>query len=99
MCVSITAEWRERMRQLKKIDSNELGFHERLQLELSNYPVKTFLDDGSVIIQYHQNPFFLTNDIWSIDFLKGIPQFKEMIDNYKGRNRNIHFQINSPSVN
>lgn len=84
------------MRQLQQI---ELGFHERLQLELSSYPVNTVQADGSVSVQYERNPYFLVKDIWSISFFEAIPQFQEMRDYYKGTNRNIRFQINSPSVN
>ena len=84
------------MRQKQQIG---LGFHERLQLELSNYPVKSVKVDGTVSIQHKRNPYFLVNDIWSISFFEAIPQFQKIIDNYKGMNRNIRFQINSPSVN
>jgi integrase len=76
-----------------------LGLHERLQRELSNYPVKTVKADGTVSIHHERNPYFLVNDIWSISFFEAIPQFQEMIDNYKGTTRSIQFQISSPSVN
>lgn len=32
-------------------------------------------------------------------FLESIPQFRKMADNYKGKRRNVHFRINSPTVN
>jgi integrase len=82
-----------------QIHQIELGFHKRLQLELSSYPVKARQVDGTVSVQNKKNPYFLVNDIWSISFFKAIPQFREMIDNYKGKSRNIRFQIKSPSVN
>ena len=39
------------------------------------------------------------NNNWNIKFLKSIPQFRKMADNYKGKRRNVHFRINSPTVN
>jgi integrase len=87
------------MRQIQQINIEQLGFHEGLQLELSSYPVKLVQSDSSVIVQHEENPCFLINDIWNINFLVVIPQFQEMIDKYKGTSRNIHFEINSPSVN
>lgn len=82
-----------------QIQQIELGFHERLQRELSTYPIKTVQADGTVSIKHERNPYFLVNDNWNIGNLKSIPQFQEMIDNYKGKSRNIRFLIKSPSVN
>ncbi|MBT2655373.1 tyrosine-type recombinase/integrase [Bacillus sp. ISL-18] len=86
------------MRQIQQVNSEQITFHERLQHELSSYPVKTVQADGSVIVQHVQNSYFLISDSWGINFLKDIPQFQEMVENYTGTNRNVHFQINSPSV-
>lgn len=72
------------MRQIQQINIEQLGFHEGLQLELSSYPVKLVQSDSSVIVQHEENPCFLINDIWNINFLVVIPQFQEMIDKYKG---------------
>lgn len=36
------------MKHIQQVHIEELGFHERLQRELSNYPVRTFHDDSSV---------------------------------------------------
>lgn len=84
---------------MEQVHQKELGFHERLQRELSSYPVMAVQPDGTVDIQHEKNPYFLVNDTWNISFLKSIPQFQEMIDNYKGKIQNIRFQIKSPSIN
>ncbi|GLB60254.1 hypothetical protein [Cytobacillus sp. NCCP-133] len=87
------------MKQIINLDLEQLGFHERIQLVLSSYPVKMVQANGSLIVQQQQNPYFLINDIWSLTFLEGIPQFQVMVNKYKGTNRNNHFRIKNPSVN
>ncbi|MBZ8126164.1 transposase, partial [Bacillus thuringiensis] len=88
------------MKQTYQSDTEQLGFHERLQRELSSYSVKTIEKDGSVAIHHVKDPYFLVNDIWNVDFLKNIPQFQEMAKNHsKRRRRNMRFEINSATVN
>lgn len=77
----------------------ELRFHERLEQELSSYPEKTIHTDGSVVIEDVNNPYFLVNDKWNIDFIGEIKQFKQIAENYKHSTKNIHFRINSFTVN
>ncbi|MCM3736834.1 tyrosine-type recombinase/integrase [Bacillus cytotoxicus] len=86
------------MKQIYQIDTEQLGFHEQLQRELSSYPVKNIEKDGSVAIHHVQDPYFLVNNSWNVGFLENIPQFQEMVEMYKG-NRNVHFRISSPTVN
>ncbi|EOQ17052.1 tyrosine-type recombinase/integrase [Bacillus cereus] len=87
------------MKQKQQINIEQLGFHEKLQHELSRYPMKTIQDNGSVTVRHIKDPYFLINNIWNVDFLKIIPQFKEMAENYNNKNKNVHFRINSPTVN
>lgn len=87
------------MKQKQQINIEQLGFHEKLQHELSGYPIKTIQDNGSVTVQYIKDSYFLINNIWSVDFLKNIPQLKAMAENHKVSRRNMPFRINSSTVN
>lgn len=90
------------MKQKQQTNTGELGFHERLQQELSIYPMKTIQSDGSVTIHHVKDPYFLINDVWNIAFLENIPQFKKMVEDFnvkKNTKRNVHFEFNSPNVN
>ncbi|ABO68759.1 tyrosine-type recombinase/integrase [Geobacillus thermodenitrificans] len=78
---------------------DELGFHERLQQELSTYTEKIIHEDGSVTTNVVQNPYFLVNDTWNVNVIGTIPNFKEQFSNYKQRAKNIRFEVKSPSVN
>ncbi|MDQ0116742.1 uncharacterized protein involved in tolerance to divalent cations [Paenibacillus harenae] len=77
----------------------ELRFHERLEQELSTYPEKTIHTDGSVVVEHVNNPYFLVNDKWNIDFIGEIKQFKMIAENYEHSTKNIHFRIKSITVN
>ncbi|PFM43773.1 transposase [Bacillus cereus] len=87
------------MKRKRQINIGEVNFHERLKYELSSYTEKTIQSDGSVTTNRVENPYFLMNNNWNIKFLKSIPQFRKMADNYKGKRRNVHFRINNPIVN
>ncbi|WP_409175492.1 tyrosine-type recombinase/integrase [Brevibacillus fortis] len=87
------------MGQLKLVDVEQLGLHERMQHELSYYPVKTIKEDGSVAIHQELSSYFLENDVWSINFLGSIPQFEDTVNNYKYTSKNIRFRFSSRTVN
>jgi hypothetical protein len=77
----------------------ELSFHQRLEQKLSTYPEKTIHTDGSVIVEHVNNPYFLVNDKWNVDFIGEIKQFNKIAENYKHSTQNIHFRIKSSTVN
>lgn len=87
------------MKRIKNVHIEEMGFHERLQRELSIYPEKTINEDGSITIEQINNPYFLVNDKWNITFLGEIKQFEEVIASYNGSNKNIHFRFTYPTIN
>mgnify|MGYP001088534515 FL=1 len=87
------------MNQKQQTNTGELGFHERLQQELSCYPVKTIHEDGSVTTQQVKDPYFLINDSWNVGFVGDIKQFVEMMGNYKETAQNIYFRLANPMVN
>ncbi|RFB46154.1 tyrosine-type recombinase/integrase [Bacillus sp. dmp10] len=87
------------MRKIKNVHIEEMGFHERLQRELSIYPEKTINEDGSITIEQINNPYFLVNDKWNITFLGEIKQFEEVIASYNGSSKNIHFRFTHPTIN
>ena len=87
------------MKQTKISGSEEIGFHEGLEKELSTYFEKTIHEDGSVSVEQVSNPYFLVNDKWNVNDIGEIKQFKEMAENYTYSNKNIHFRLNNPLVN
>ncbi|MBB6448010.1 tyrosine-type recombinase/integrase [Bacillus benzoevorans] len=87
------------MKYVKDIHIDEIGFHEGLQKELSTYPEKEVNKDGTVTIERVNNPYFLVNDSWNIDFLGEIKQFEEMVASYNYSNKNIYFRFISPTLN
>lgn len=87
------------MKQMKIIGSEEIGFHEGIEKELSTYFEKTIHEDGSVLVEQVSNPYFLVNDKWNINDIGEIKQFKEAVENCKYSNQNVHFQFNNPLVN
>ncbi|CGG58728.1 phage integrase family site specific recombinase [Streptococcus pneumoniae] len=87
------------MKRKQQTNIGEVNFHERLKYELSSYMEKRIHPDGSVTTNHVKEPYFFIYDSWNIKFLESIPQFRKMADNYKGKRRNVHFRINSPTVN
>ncbi|AKR10514.1 transposase [Bacillus thuringiensis] len=86
------------MKQIYQMEDEQFEFHERLQQELSSYPVNIIEINGSVDIQYVKNPYFLTHDIWHTSFLETIPQFQKLVEEHSGR-QHVRFQIDSATVN
>lgn len=90
------------MKNTQRIITGERGFHERLQQELLTYPEKTIHEDGSVVIQQIQDPYFLINDMWDVERVGQIKQFSDSLQKYislKSKFNNISFSFKSPSVN
>lgn len=87
------------MKQIKIIGSEEIGFHEGLEKELSTYFEKTIHEDGSVSVEQVSNPYFLVNDKWNVNDIGEIKQFKAVVEDYKYTGKNIHFRLNNPLVN
>lgn len=87
------------MKQKQQINIEQLGFHEKLQHELSRYPMKTVQDNGSVTVRYIKDPYFLVNDTWNANFFEVIPQFKITVPFNNSGSQNVGFKINSPTVN
>jgi hypothetical protein len=77
----------------------ELSLHERLEQELSAYPEKTIHTDGSINVKHVNNPYFLVNDKWNVDFIGDIKQFKkEKVDQAIKRLLRANKSINFNSV-
>jgi len=87
------------MKQIKIVGSEEIGFYEGLEKELSTYFEKTIHEDGRVTVEQVNNSYFFVNDKWNIDVIGEIKQFKEVVGNYKNTNKNIHFRFNNPMIN
>ncbi|MCP1122882.1 tyrosine-type recombinase/integrase [Bacillus sp. 3103sda1] len=87
------------MKQIKDVQVEEIGFHEGLQRELSTYPEKTVHENGSVLIEQVNNPYFLVNDKWNVNVVGEIKQFEEVVAHYNSTAKNIYFRLNNPSLN
>ncbi|WP_028401676.1 tyrosine-type recombinase/integrase [Ectobacillus panaciterrae] len=87
------------MKHIKNFHTEEIGFHEGLQKELSTYPEKIVHEDGSVSIEQVKNPYFLVNDKWNVDVIGEVKQFKEVVANYSYKNKNIYFRFTNPTIN
>ncbi|MES5938937.1 MULTISPECIES: tyrosine-type recombinase/integrase [unclassified Bacillus cereus group] len=87
------------MKHIKSFRTEEIGFHEGIQRELSTYPEKTVHEDGSVSIEQIKTPYFLVNDEWNINVVGEIKQFEEVVANFTYPNKNIRFRLSNPSIN
>lgn len=86
------------MKQIYQMENEQFEFHERLQQELSSYPLNLIEKDGSITTQYVKDSYFLTHDIWHTSFLETIPQFQKLVKEHSGR-QHVRFQFNSATVN
>lgn len=65
---------------------------------LSSYEVKDIADDGIVTRRRVKDDYFLVNDVWNVEVIGEIPDFKQHYKNYKGTNRNIAFETKNSSL-
>ncbi|PHG05149.1 tyrosine-type recombinase/integrase [Bacillus toyonensis] len=87
------------MKQIKNVQKENINFHEGLQQEISIYKEKLIHADGSVSIEQVNNPYFLVNDKWNINFISGIKQFEEVIANRNFPTKSVCFRFCNPSIN
>jgi integrase len=87
------------LRNIGSIQTKERSFHERLKQELSTYPEKVIHEDGTVTTRVVENPYFLENDVWNINVVGGIPQFRELFLNFREDIKNVYFREKKPSIN
>ncbi len=74
-------------------------FHEELKVNMSSFSVQVAHRDGNVSFQDRSDAYFLENDKWSLEKIRGIQQFKQMVDNSPTIRKNIKFQFKEPSLN
>ncbi|WP_047983577.1 tyrosine-type recombinase/integrase, partial [Ornithinibacillus californiensis] len=74
-------------------------FHDELMQKMTSFPVKVTSKDGSVNFRHRYDSYFLDNNKWSLYKIRGINQFKQMVDNSPTIRRNIRFQFEEPSLN
>lgn len=73
--------------------------YNRLEQEISSYQERLVHDDGSVSFHKIENPYFMTENTWSVDVIGSIANFRDQRDKYNRSNRNIRFEFNNPWVN
>ncbi|MDC1541965.1 hypothetical protein N8498_04485 [Candidatus Pseudothioglobus singularis] len=58
---------------------------------LSSYEVKVISSDGKVIRRVVKDDYFLVNDVWNVNDIGQIPNFKEQFNNYKAGGKYLKF--------
>ena len=58
---------------------------------LSSYEVKDISPNGEVTIRVANDDYFLANDVWNVNYIGQIPNFKEQFNKYKGLGKNLKF--------
>jgi hypothetical protein len=86
------------MKTFQQQNMGGLGFHERIQQELSTYTEKNINEDGTVTTNVIKSSYFLVNDIWNIDVIGDVANFKELYSKYNCTTKNIRFEIKNPSI-
>lgn len=56
------------MKYIQQVETEQLGFHERLQRRAVESSGEKTKHDGSVTIKRVKESYFLVNDIWDISF-------------------------------
>lgn len=87
------------MRNIKQVNYEELSFHERLQFEMSTYSQKIINDNGTVTQDTVDDPYFLMNDTWNIDYIGRITNFNKQYSSYNQSTKNINFKMKSLTIN
>lgn len=75
-------------------EQNGSDYFENIKKELSSYTEKKIKNDATVEVKIINDNYFLTNDVWNIDKINEIDQFK---DQYKKaikttNNKNLNFK-------
>ncbi len=78
----------------KAIKSND-----KITETLSKYTEKIISKDKTVTYTEIPTTYFLENDKWHIDFLGGIEQFKNQVEEYKYSKKYISFPFNNKNIN
>ena len=86
------------MKIIEQQNIGELEFRE-IQQELSTYTEKNINKNGTITTNVVKDSYFLVNDIWNIDFIGRIANFKNLYSNYKYSTKNIRFETNNPTIN
>jgi hypothetical protein len=79
----------------KHVNANRLHYN-RLEQEISSYQERLVHDDGSVSFHKVENPYFKTENTWSVDIIGSIVNFQDQRNNYNRSNRNIRFEFHNP---
>ncbi len=72
---------------------------DKMTTTLSSYIEKNINYDGTVNYNEVETNYFLENNKWHIDFFRDISQFKEQVQNYKYKPKNIIFNFSNPNIN
>lgn len=65
---------------------------------LSSYEVKDVSSDGTVKRRLVKDDYFLVNDVWNVNDIGQIPNFKEQFNKCKGTTKNIKFCIENYTI-
>ena len=79
--------------------ANATSLHNRLEQEISSYLERLVQDDGSVSFRKVENPYFMTENTWSVEVIGSIANFQDQLNKYNRSNRNIRFEFHNPFIN
>ena len=82
-----------------RTDDTTIESKDKITETLSKYTEKIINKDKSVTYTEIPTTYFLDNDKWHIDFFSNIEQFKEQVENYNHRNKNISFPFHNKDIN
>ncbi|WP_404900617.1 tyrosine-type recombinase/integrase [Priestia filamentosa] len=85
----------------KIIESNSIPQSEYWDLitsTLSSYEVKDISNDGTVKRRTVKDDYFLVNDIWNVNDIGRIPNFKEQYEAYKRTGKYLKFTTNNNGI-
>lgn len=87
---------------MDKIIANNLlpqsDYWELITSTLSSYEVKIISSDGKVQTRLVDNDYFLVNDVWNLNDIGQIPNFKEQFNIYKGTRKKIKFSTENHNI-
>jgi hypothetical protein len=83
---------------LSKSYENVNRFHYQIEQEISSYQERLINVDWSVSFRKVENPYFLTENTWSVDVIGSIANFQDQRNKYNRSNRNIRFEFHNPFI-
>lgn len=82
----------------KYVNANRFHYNQ-LKQEISSYQERLVHNDSSVSFRKIENPYFMTENTWTVEIIGSIANFHDQRNKYNRSNKNIRFEFNNPFVN